>query len=74
MKKTSKHKCPCCGKATIENLGDYEICEICGWEDDPVQSKDPDFEGGSNKESLNQARAAWLQAHPKRTRKAPPKV
>ena len=59
MKKTTKHKCPCCGKLTIEVIGDYEICEVCGWEDDPVQRKDKDFEGGANELSLNQARREW---------------
>ncbi|MBR4674700.1 MAG: hypothetical protein IKP00_09560 [Victivallales bacterium] len=59
MKKNTKHKCPCCGKLTIEVIGDYEICEVCGWEDDPVQRKDKDFAGGANELSLNQARREW---------------
>jgi len=25
--------CPCCGYKTLENLGDYEICMVCWWED-----------------------------------------
>jgi hypothetical protein len=54
------HPCLCCGSRTIANRGDYEVCGICGWEDDPAQAKDPDFRGGANKPSLNQARAAWL--------------
>ena len=45
MKKTTKHKCPCCRKLTIEVIGNYEICEVCAWQDDPVQRKDKDFEG-----------------------------
>jgi len=48
--------CPCCGKYKLEEIGEYEICSVCGWEDDPVQRKDPDFEGGANEKSLNQAR------------------
>jgi hypothetical protein len=40
-------------------MGEYEICEICGWEDDPVQSADPDYAGGANEESLNECRAKW---------------
>ena len=44
---------------TIETIGDYEICEVCGWEDDPVQRKDKDFAGGANELSLNEARKQW---------------
>ena len=51
--------CPCCGKPTISNLGDYEICSICGWEDDPVQSEDICFEGGANKYCLKEAREKY---------------
>ncbi|MBR5080067.1 MAG: hypothetical protein IKX30_15120, partial [Victivallales bacterium] len=43
MARTAKFACPCCGRKRIEKLGDYEICDVCGWEDDPTQSKDPDF-------------------------------
>ncbi|MDR5760871.1 CPCC family cysteine-rich protein [Caballeronia sp. LZ035] len=52
--------CPCCQSLEIGESGDYEICDICGWEDDPVQSADPDYKGGANEMSLNQARTAWL--------------
>ena len=55
MKKNTKHKCPCCGKFTIDVIGDYEICEVCGWEDDPLQRREPDFAGGANALSLNDA-------------------
>lgn len=58
------HPCPCCGYRTIDEPGSYEICENCGWEDDPVQSKDPDYAGGANQESLNAARAKWLARRP----------
>ncbi|MBR4901164.1 MAG: hypothetical protein IKZ46_09515 [Victivallales bacterium] len=59
MARTVKFACPCCGRKRIENLGDYEICDVCGWEDDPTQSKDPDFAGGANELSLKEARAKW---------------
>lgn len=52
--------CPCCGKHTITILGEYEICGMCGWEDDPVQSVDLDYAGGANKLSLNEARKEHL--------------
>ena len=51
--------CPCCGTKTISEPGQYEICDVCNWEDDPVQSADPDYAGGANHVSLNEARTAW---------------
>ena len=62
MARTVKFACPCCGRKRIEKLGDYEICDVCGWEDDPTQAKDPDFAGGANEMSLKEARAAWRKA------------
>ena len=59
MTKHRKHACPVCGQHTLSQRGAYEICSVCGWEDDPAQSHDPDFAGGANSESLNQARASW---------------
>ncbi|MBS0274629.1 MAG: hypothetical protein JSR55_09555 [Proteobacteria bacterium] len=52
--------CACCGSRTIRNRDAFEICPICGWEDDPTQVRDINLAGGANRESLAQARAAWL--------------
>lgn len=62
-----KHKCPVCDNLTIKNPGSFELCPICNWEDDNIQRKKPDFEGGANEESLNQAREAYQK---KRRKKA----
>lgn len=53
-----KYKCPCCGCYTFleEPRGNYDICPVCYWEDDPIQAEDPDYEGGANTVSLNKAR------------------
>jgi hypothetical protein len=50
--------CPCCGFFTLgENPpGAYEICNLCGWEDDRVQFDNPFFRGGANRESLVECR------------------
>ena len=53
--------CPVCSKHSFEEAGKYEICPVCGWEDDPVQRRDPDFPGGANKMSLNEAIEAYRQ-------------
>lgn len=52
------YPCPCCGFLTRSesDFGTFEICPVCNWEDDFVQFKDPNYSGGANKESLNEAR------------------
>lgn len=56
--KKRKKKCPVCGKYKFTES--YEICAICGWENDPVQLADENFAGGANEMSLAEARKAWL--------------
>lgn len=54
----SKFPCACCGYLTRseEEFGTFEICPICGWEDDDFQSADENFSGGANAVSLAVAR------------------
>jgi len=59
--KAKLHKCPVCKNRTITEKGKHEICDICNWEDDPVQRKDKNFAGGANKISLNTAIKAIKQ-------------
>ena len=56
-----KHRCPCCDLYTLdeEPPGTYDICPVCWWEDDPIQFADPDYRGGANTESLNEARGGF---------------
>jgi hypothetical protein len=45
--------CPACGFFTFdEPPGSYDICRICGWEDDHVQLRFPLLQGGANGQSL----------------------
>lgn len=53
-----KIKCPCCGKAYV---GLFDICDVCGWENDDLQLENPDFSGGANKMSLNEAKKVFEQ-------------
>jgi hypothetical protein len=50
------YACPCCDSLSFSEAGGYEICDICGWEDDPVQEANPMMAGGANKLSLIQAK------------------
>ncbi|WP_218951149.1 CPCC family cysteine-rich protein [Desulfoluna butyratoxydans] len=48
--------CPCCGYYTLaDSPGSYQICEICYWEDDIEQFRDPTYRGGANQVSLTEA-------------------
>jgi hypothetical protein len=53
------YPCPCCEYLTLseEPSGSFEICPVCGWEDDDVQYDNPNMEGGANSVSLNQAKS-----------------
>jgi len=58
-----KYTCPCCGYKTLdeEPTDTYEICELCFWEDDGVQFRDRDYEGGANVFSLKQAQKNFIK-------------
>jgi uncharacterized protein len=51
--------CLCCGTHSLAERGKYELCDACGWEDDPVQSAQPDHPGGANAASLTEFRARF---------------
>ena len=57
------YRCPCCRNLTFDDEppGTYEVCPVCGWEDDPVQFKDETYAGGANKVSLVQARKNYAE-------------
>jgi len=54
--------CPCCGFYTLGEKppGTYDICRLCGWEDDRVQDENPLYRGGANDESLIECRLAFF--------------
>ena len=57
-------KCPVCGKYTFKSgPGSYEICPVCGWEDDKSQYHDPTLTGGANKLSLKEYKEQYEKNH-----------
>lgn len=60
-----EHLCPICGKHTFPEYDSYEICPICGWEDDGLQYKRPDYAGGANPLSQNEYRKQWQERQAK---------
>lgn len=55
--------CPCCGYPTLETKADWEICELCNWEDDGQGDADAHkVRGGPNADySLTEARNNFAQ-------------
>jgi hypothetical protein len=54
------YACPCCGRKTLPERNNYEICETCFWEDEPRLT--PDEPSSANDEtSLNDYRASWIK-------------
>ena len=54
-------KCPVCGKFEFEGYDDMDMCDVCGWSNDALQVEKPDYTGGANMMSLNQAKEAYRQ-------------
>ncbi len=42
------YTCPCCGYPTLSERGGYEICVLCGWEDEGFDDPEADSLGGPN--------------------------
>lgn len=57
---TKGHVCPVCGKYIFEHKASYDICDVCGWEDDEVQNADHDYRGGANELSVNDSRLLYF--------------
>ena len=63
LRDATRYVCACCGCHTLLNPGHYDICDVCGWEDDPYETQpprgNPDAISGPNRISLNEARANY---------------
>ena len=55
--------CPCCGEPALAERAAFEICPVCGWEDDGQDDRDADtVRGGPNGDlSLTEARRIYTQ-------------
>jgi hypothetical protein len=60
-----RYPCPCCFYLglTEQPPGSFEICDVCGWEDDDVQLRNPTYTGGANgRLSLKKARQRFEES------------
>ena len=56
-----KYVCKCCGCAALDSADEYDICPVCFWEKDKSQERDPEYKGGANSVSLNEARKNYAE-------------
>jgi len=54
-----KYQCPVCGYYTIED--EYDICQVCYWEDDRLAAFYPNYGSGANGPSLISARIYYKE-------------
>jgi len=63
------YPCPACGFLVFEEeAGSYDICPICGWEDDGIQLVYPALKGGANQDSLYEHQLLWIKGIPETIR------
>jgi len=62
MKNYFKYHCPCCGYYTFKEPveGNYDVCDVCFWQDDLEQKKDLSLVIGANDMCLNTALKNYL--------------
>lgn len=51
------YKCNCCGYLTLDNISEYDICRLCGWEDDGTKSNEINKFSHVNGDTLNNYRS-----------------
>ncbi|KZN62199.1 CPCC family cysteine-rich protein [Pseudoalteromonas luteoviolacea] len=63
FKTINRVTCPCCGYPTLAERGQYDICELCNWEDDGQDDEDSHtvFGGPNGGYSLDMARTNFVK-------------
>lgn len=58
-----RFKCLCCENYTLDHMtgNTFQLCPVCYWEDDGIQSNDSEYPGGANSISLSEARINYKQ-------------
>lgn len=63
--KNGMKECMVCRNLTLDEDSLFDICDVCGWQNDEVALDNPHKpSGGPNVMSLNEARKAWAEGRP----------
>lgn len=62
------HPCPACGYYMFSEIGNYDICSICGWENDILDLQEMYRPMGPNKVSLEEAQEIFAEKGPRKSR------
>jgi len=54
-------KCPVCGLYEFEEVDDFDSCDVCHWQNDDLQMRDPSYWGGANELCLVDYKREWLK-------------
>ena len=55
----NNNNCPVCNQHTFNSPDNYDICPICGWENDGLQREKPNYWGGANTLSVNESKKVF---------------
>ncbi len=53
--------CPCCGYGTLDEIGCYDICPVCWWEDEGLDNRFAVDYSPPNRTNLNFARFNFIR-------------
>jgi hypothetical protein len=57
------YNCLCCETLMFAELWSFDICTVCGWQDDTGPDPSLDEISGANDCTLREARKKWQETH-----------